>query len=175
MSTEKITSSEETLIWEGAQSQVLNLGSFILFFIIAAVITVAALLLAPPPLNLLLLALNIIPLAYLIYKIIMVRSVKYRITDQRVISTTGIFSKKTDALELYRIKDLEVMQPFLMRIFGKGKIILKSYDSSNPEFTINAIPSPLSLYDKLRIAVEKRRDLKRVRGVEFDTEDAINF
>jgi uncharacterized membrane protein YdbT with pleckstrin-like domain len=174
MSTEKISTREETLIWEGSQSQLLNLGNYILIFLAILIITSLAIMFLPPPANMILLAVNIIPLAYILYKFIIIRSVKYRITDQRVVCSTGIFSKKTDAIELYRVKDLEVYQPFWMRLFKYGNLTLITHDTSHPNFTVKAIPRPLELYDRLRIAVEKRRDEKRVRGVEFDSDEFVS-
>ncbi|HEV3147979.1 MAG TPA: PH domain-containing protein, partial [Chthoniobacterales bacterium] len=42
----------------------------------------------------------------------------YELTTERLKITESIFSKVTDTLELYRVKDLETRQPFLYRMFG---------------------------------------------------------
>jgi uncharacterized membrane protein YdbT with pleckstrin-like domain len=104
---------------------------------------------------------------YMFYHWLLVKSHKYKITTQRIFNTTGIFSKKTDALELYRVKDLDVIEPFTLRIFKLGNIEIDSADESSSKFYLRAIPKPKELMDKIRTHVELRRDLKRIRGVDF--------
>ena len=79
-----------------------------------------------------------------------------------------MFSKNTEGIELYRVHDMEVFEPFLSRMFGKGTVKVITADSSTPIFYISAIPHPKDISDKLRAAIEARRDTKRVRGIEFE-------
>lgn len=165
--------ANEQVIWQGSQSQVLNLGNFLLCIIIIGAL-VAASFFVPPPVNLIVLALSALPLLYAVYKYLVVWSVRYKVTNQRLVCTTGIFSKKVDAIELYRVRDIELKQPFTLRIFGKGNIDLLTIDTTSPAFSMKALPHPNDLFDKIRIAVEQRRDQKRVRGLEFDHPDALS-
>jgi uncharacterized membrane protein YdbT with pleckstrin-like domain len=160
----------EKIIWEGSQSQILNIPSFLFALALAAVIIILAFI-TPPPTGMLLLFLLIIPVFYAFWKWIQVHFIRYRITDQRFLCITGIFSKKTDTIELYRVRDLELFEPFLYRLFGKGIIKMVTIDTITPSFIIKAIPDPKDLFNKLRVAVEHRRDIKRVRGVEFEQFD----
>lgn len=154
--------TKEEIIWQGSQSQVLNIGTFISMLIITAIIVVLGLLLFPPAI-----ALAVIPLFYLFYKWLVIRNNRYKITTERIFFTSGIFSKKTDALELYRVRDLDMYEPFWQRIFRRGNIEIDSADQTNPRFFLKAIPNPALLLDQIRRNVEIRRDAKRVRGIEF--------
>jgi uncharacterized membrane protein YdbT with pleckstrin-like domain len=157
-----MAATTEDIIWEGSQSQVLNFGVFAAMFVIIIGVTIVSILFFP-----LLIVLNIVPLIYIFYHWLLVKSHKYKITTQRIFNTTGIFSKKTDALELYRVKDLDVIEPFTLRIFKLGNIEIVSADESSSKFYLRAIPKPKELMDKIRTHVELRRDLKRIRGVDF--------
>lgn len=92
---------------------------------------------------------------------------KFEITDQRILEYKGIFSKTTDELELYRVKDLKHHQPFFLRLVGLSNIILDTTDKSNPILTIKGVEDGKILKEKLRLAVDQRRDIKGVREVDF--------
>ena len=63
-------------------------------------------------------------------------------------------------------------EPFWQRIFKLGNIALTTSDKTAMNFLLKAVPKPAELMNRIRESVEKRRDVKRVRGVEFlDDED----
>lgn len=159
----------EEIVWEGSQSQVLNFGTFIAAFLVCAVIAVVSFILFP-----LLIVLTAVPVIYAFYKMLIIRSNKYKITTERIFFTTGILSKKTEALELYRVKDMDVMEPFTLRMFKLGNIEIDSADESTPKFHLQAIPDPQNLMNKIRTNVEKRRDLKGVRGLDLQQDHGVD-
>jgi uncharacterized membrane protein YdbT with pleckstrin-like domain len=92
----------------------------------------------------------------------------YELTTERLKITEGIFSKVTDTLELYRVKDLETRQPFLYRMFGVENVQMNTSDTSSPFIFIEAIPSAVSLGDKIRNQVEAIRAQKGVREIDVE-------
>jgi uncharacterized membrane protein YdbT with pleckstrin-like domain len=158
----------EIIIWEGSQSQVLNLGVHVSMLVISAVIAVLAMLVFPPAIIAV-----FFPLMFMFYKWLKIKTNKYKITSERIFYTTGIFSKKTEAMELYRIKDIDIYEPFWQRIFKLGNIELSSSDETTPRFMLLAVPNPAKLQNEIRKNVELRRDVKRVRGVEFLGDESI--
>ena len=107
------------------------------------------------------------PLAYATAKALLVKSVKYEISSERIKITTGIFSKQTNAMELYRIKDYFLNEPFFFRLFHLGNIVVLTSDQSTPQIVMRAIHGAKPLMDELRTNVEMRRDAKKVREVDF--------
>src|SRR6185369_9630109 len=97
------TSPPEQVIWEGSSSQVRNLHIYILCALFCWLI---------------------VPLIWGIVKWIQLRSRRYELTTQRVRIRQGVFSKRTDELELYRVKDSTVFEPFWQRLFGVGSIVI---------------------------------------------------
>ncbi|RYD46956.1 MAG: hypothetical protein EOP85_06405, partial [Verrucomicrobiaceae bacterium] len=95
--------NEETPLWKGSPSQWLNLGPFSLCLLLAIGIVIAAIL-SGPLLPLVLLALAI-PLVWLIWRYLVVRSQLFELTSERLRVTTGIINQHIDEVELYRVKD----------------------------------------------------------------------
>jgi uncharacterized membrane protein YdbT with pleckstrin-like domain len=92
----------------------------------------------------------------------------YELTTERLKTTEGVFSKATETLELYRVKDIEVRQPFIYRMCGLENIHVQTSDLSSPSILIDAIPVVLTLGDKMRNQVEAVRQLKRVREIDIE-------
>lgn len=159
----------ESIIWEGSESQILNLGTFIITLLITITLVVISLMTIP-----LLIFLIIIPLGYGLWKWLVIKFNKYKITTERILYSTGILTRKTETLELYRVKDLKLYEPFWLRIFGFGMIELQTSDETTPKFMLKAIPKPQELSDLIRKSVESRRDSKRVRGIEFLDDEVIS-
>ena len=85
--------------------------------------------------------------------------------------SSGVFSRRLDNLELYRVRDYTILQPFLMRILGLGNLHLVTSDAANPELSIEAVKEIEIIREQLRKAVEAARDRKRVRQMDVDSVD----
>src|SRR5207247_7933283 len=96
------------------------------------------------------------------YTSLAVRSHIYTITNRLIERETGILVKKVDALDLGRVKHVDMKQSFLERVLNVGTIEVYSGDLNEPELLIEDIPNPRPVYEKLRDAVI---DLSRRRGV----------
>ncbi len=143
-------SAQEKILWEGSPSQVTNLGVFVvcglLFFLV-------------------------VPVFYAIWRWIVTRCHRYTVTDQRIRETQGVFNKQTDSTELYRVKDVVLLEPFGLRLFHRGNIELRTSDASSPLLVLRAVPEPAALREQILLAAEARRDAKGVR--ELDLTDRV--
>ena len=98
------------------------------------------------------------------------RGVHYKITSQRVVIELGVFSKRMEQLDLYRVVDYVVERPFGQRIMGTGNIILEAMDKTTPEIRIVAIKTDVvSLYEKLRYATEQEKRKRGVRVLDIES------
>lgn len=154
---------DESVLWKGSPSQLVHIRAYLLWLLVAVIIAVAATLALFPPLYSALL----IPGIGLWIRWQLTKATAYELTTQRLRMTTGFFSKKLDELELYRVKDSTLDQPFLLRVFGAGNVKILSSDATMPEITLKAVRGAYGVREKLRKAVEAERDRKRVRDVEF--------
>lgn len=139
--------SEETTVWRGTPSQVVNLGSFILLGLFFWLV---------------------IPLFIMLWKWLEVKNTKYELTTERLRTRYGILNKQTDEIELYRVRDYRYEEPFFLRIFSLGNIILTTSDKSHPEMTLQAIANGEALREQLRTHVERCRANKHVREIDIE-------
>jgi len=79
-----------------------------------------------------------------------------------------VFTKTTETLELYRVKDIETRQPFLSRMVGIENVQMTTSDASSPTVLVDAVPSSVVFADKLRNQVEVIRQQKRVREIDIE-------
>ncbi len=85
-----------------------------------------------------------------------------RVTDQRVVRKTGIFTKRTDYFELYRVQDIVVEEPFAERVLGFGRLNLISSDRTDHQLLLVGLRDANRLGDKVRHAVERQKAARRV-------------
>lgn len=91
-------------------------------------------------------------LLILFYKIIKLKSVHYRVTADRVEWTRGIFEKRIDNLDMFRVIDLRLYRSFSDSLVGIGTVVLITTDKSDPEFKFEKIHRPRQLYDTIKKA-----------------------
>lgn len=106
------------------------------------------------------------PMIYGVYRFLMVNSHRYAITSQRLIETSGVFTRDTEELELYRVKDISIVQPPVQRLFGRGTVQLLTSDRSTPRVRLIAIPNARAVANLLRSRVEQCRVQKGVREID---------
>src|SRR5436853_4480746 len=137
----------EQTVWRGTSSQWKNLGVFILCGLFCWLI---------------------VPIFIALSRYLQTKNKIYELTTERLKITEGIFSKVTDTLELYRVKDLETRQPFLYRLMGIENVQLNTSDTSSPFVLIDAIPCKVGLADQVRNQVETIRQQKNVREIDVE-------
>ena len=165
--------TEET-IWRGTSSQWKNSGRYLLSVLLGAIIVALFLFVSGvsspeisrfAPFILLFLA---APIFMALSRYLQTKSRTYELTSERIKTTQGVFSKVTETLELYRVKDLETRQPFLYRLAGVENVQLNTSDASTPVVVVEAVPSNVHLADKIRNQVETVRTLKGVREIDME-------
>ncbi len=138
---------EEQSIWQGTPSQVVNLGSFILLGLFFWLV---------------------IPLFVMLWRWLVVKNTKYELTTERLRMRYGVFNKVSNELELYRVRDYKLEQPFFLRVFSLSNIVLTTSDKSHPRVVIEAINDGEELREKLRKYVEICRTRRGVREVDIE-------
>jgi len=94
----------------------------------------------------------------------------YKITSQRIVIERGIFSKRMEQIDLYRIVDYVVERPFGQRMLGTGNIVLEAMDKTTPEVRIEGIKTDVvALYERLRFATEAEKKKRNVRVLDIES------
>lgn len=159
----------EIEVWRGSPSQWTNLGTY-LFCLLLAVGLAAAYFLVPQinayPAALAVVA---IPVLWILIRWIATRCIRYEITNQRVKITTGLLSRRTSEIELYRVRDYSLVEPFWLRLIGCGHIVLVTSDRTNPQIMLRAVSGAAALKDQIRQHTELMRQRRGVRDLEVDS------
>ena len=161
---------DEKCLWQGSPSQIINLLLYALCGLIGGALVGAAFLLARPlgDAAWALAGAAVIPLAFALVRWIQTRCRRFELTTERLIVSQGVFSRRTDEVELYRVKDYALVEPLSLRLFGLGNIVVTTTDDANLTVTLRAVPGVRTLRDQMRKHVELCRDRKRVRVSEFE-------
>ena len=114
----------EQRIWKGSPSQLLNWWVFASNGVLSLIILATTI--YSENTNFAWLCLT--PLVKAVWKYFDLKCRIYEITTERIIVKSGIFSRKTDEMELYRVRDYRLSEPFYMRIFGLSTIELVTDD-----------------------------------------------
>lgn len=175
--------NEEKVLWKGHSSHIVNFGTYFLcgFIMLAAVFLFFWLKNSFGPDSFVRTVFNIVcllgfavPLLVIVSKVVILKSVVYEITTQRIKVKSGIFTVKLEEAELYRIKDSTFTQPFFYRLFSKGDIILNTSDRTTSVIHIKAIPDAENLREEIRRNVELRRQARGVRELDVDQESSLS-
>jgi len=111
------------------------------------------------------LACILLGLLFLGIPVLIVKSLRYRITNYRIDYEKGIFGKRIDTLELWHVEDIRFEQSFFDRIMGVGDITVISHDDTTPHLKIIGIPHPRPLFETLKqrvIAVKRQRGVVKM-------------
>src|SRR5437870_11767818 len=124
--------AEET-VWRGTSSQWKNFGLYILCALFCWLI---------------------VPIFIALARYLQTKNKVYELTTERLKITEGVFSKVTDTLELYRVKDIETRQPFFYRLVSVENVQMNTSDATTPFVFIQAIPSAVALAHNIRNQLE---------------------
>lgn len=137
---------DEQMLWKGTPSQAVHFGTYILCGLFCWLV---------------------VPLFIALGKYLSLKFRRYEVTSERIRVTTGVFSRKTEDLELYRVKDLTLEEPFWLRMFGAGNVLLRTTDLTSPVLALEGIPGAPALHAQIRQSVEASRQRRGIRGLEM--------
>jgi uncharacterized membrane protein YdbT with pleckstrin-like domain len=167
------TAPPERIVWQGTPSQIINLPQYLLWGLVFVVLVAAGTAVlksldqVPGAAIALLCVLAVVPLVIAAWKWLVVATTEYELTTQRLRTRRGVFNKHLDELELYRVRDYKLEQPFFLRLFSLSTVILQTSDKSNPVLVLKAIPRGDSLREEMRTYVEEARMRRGVREVDM--------
>jgi len=95
----------------------------------------------------------------------------YKLTEEKLLIESGLFSKREEEIRLYRIMDLTLKRSFWQRLWGTGTIHCCTADKSTPEFDIVSVKDSKNVKNLISDMVEKQREAKRISGREYLTDE----
>lgn len=150
----------ENVILTIRPSQVLNLPHFIVWSCIGIVLFAIDGYFYSVPLWLL-------AVAIISWRWLVVFCTKYELTTERIRFYRGVFNRKVDETELYRVRDYSIRKPFYLLPFGLGTLRVDTQDIRQATFLISGIKNTEHVLSLLRRQVEHVRKIKDVRDIDI--------
>jgi uncharacterized membrane protein YdbT with pleckstrin-like domain len=159
--------SEEQTLFKGSPSPLIKSGTFAMCGLILVACLVFAFIVRQPY-SFILMGLGLVTLVYAVLQWLLIKVRVYEVTTERVRTTTGILTRRTEELELYRVKDTALIEPLALRMFSLGDIEIITNDASTPMVRLEAIRGARALREEMRKGIEACREKKRVRLAELE-------
>lgn len=89
---------------------------------------------------------------WVLYRAVDLKRIRYEISLDRIEFARGIFSRKIDNLDVFRVVDLKLHRSLLDCLTGVGSVVLVTRDESDPAFQFEKVKNPKELYDVIKKA-----------------------
>jgi uncharacterized membrane protein YdbT with pleckstrin-like domain len=103
---------------------------------------------------------------FALWRYLVTKSRTYKLTDQRLVITSGVLNRKNEQVELFRVKDISWEEPLFLRLFSLGRLVIISTDRTDPLASLNAISGGEQVVETFRGAVTRLRQRSRVGVIE---------
>ena len=89
-------------------------------------------------------------LAKLAWHAAVLRSHRYKVSNQRILLETGVLSKRIDEVDMRTVEDIEFRQGVLERLLGIGDIAVIAADKGMGRFRLIAVENPRDVRELIR-------------------------
>jgi hypothetical protein len=80
------------------------------------------------------------------------KSIHYEVSTDRIEFARGIFSRRIDNLDMFRVVDIKLHRSILDCLTGVGTVTLMTKDETDPVFEFEKVTRPKDLYDIIKRA-----------------------
>ena len=108
---------------------------------------------------------GVLALFSLLWKIIVLRFWTWIYTNDSIVERKGVFSVSTEEIQYFRIKDVELYEPFLYRLVGLSKIYLYTSDRTRPTIVLNGVyegPMKRDMFKKFALSHRRKEGVREV-------------
>ena len=85
-------------------------------------------------------------------KIILLKSTAYEVTVDRIEWERGLFNRKIDNVDMFRVVDMKLHRSMVDCLIGIGTVTLFTKDETDPEFDFYKIRNPRKIFNVLKKA-----------------------
>lgn len=98
-----------------------------------------------------------VAVAILVREALLVLSLRYRLTTQRLFVHRGILSRITDQMELMRVDDVRLRQSLFDRIADTGDVEIIGSDATDQNMVLESVRGPAEVAEAVRLHVRGAR------------------
>lgn len=86
------------------------------------------------------------------FKVLVLKRIRYEVTPERIEFSRGIFNRKIDNIDMFRVVDIKLHRSLADCLTGVGGVTVVTRDESDPTFEFEKIGDPKNLYDIIKKA-----------------------
>lgn len=101
-------------------------------------------------------------LLIIVLRFLSIKATCYEITPDRIEWSRGLFSRRIDNIDMFRIVDIKLHRSLLDCLLGIGTVTIITKDETQPTFRFHKVRSPKKLYNILKTSY---LDADRKQGV----------
>lgn len=98
------------------------------------------------------LGLIIFAMLVILWRMIKLKTIFYQVSADRIEYSRGIFDRRVDNIDMFRVVDLKMRRTLIDCILGIGSIGLITNDKTDPSFEFEKIKNSRKLYDIIKTA-----------------------
>lgn len=99
---------------------------------------------------------------YLSYNCLFLLRCRFTITGEQLIYERGVFARKSDFIELYRVIDFKENRSLLQQLVGLKTVVVYSGDRTHPQLVITGVHKHVPLVAIIRERVEYNKQRKGI-------------
>jgi uncharacterized membrane protein YdbT with pleckstrin-like domain len=82
--------------------------------------------------------------------VVVLRSIRYTVTNQRLLVESGLVAKRVDEIDMRLVDDSRFDQGLMQRLLGIGDVTVMSSDKNTPVFTLRGVRDPRAVREMIR-------------------------
>jgi membrane protein YdbS with pleckstrin-like domain len=167
-SGDSLGSDAEQVLWQGRFSKLAMIGAWISAGLFSVALVIAGVLLAFDAMawTITVAVIGLVWVALLLRLLYQQLSVRYMLTNQRLVHEHGLLWRKIDRIEVIDIDDVSFSQGPVERMMGIGTVKVLSSDQSTPELSLVGIED---VREVATLIDNARRQERRKRGLHIES------
>ena len=89
-------------------------------------------------------------LVRLIWRLAVLKTNNYRVSNQRIVVESGVFNKRIEEVDMRLVEDFRLQQTLIERVLQIGDITVVSSDRTAGQLTLSGLPGPRQLREVIR-------------------------
>ena len=110
---------------------------------------------------------GIVFLTILVWKMLVIHFWRWDITLDSLMEVKGVLNVTTDEVQLFRVKDIRLYEPFFYRLVGLSKLYIITSDQYRPVIVLDGIRDGKSKREMFKNMALKHRKNQGVREFDF--------
>ena len=93
------------------------------------------------------------------------RATSYRVSTRTIDIEEGVFARRINTMQLWRVRDVVFEQSLTQRILGVASIRLLGHDDTTPTVELGGLSNGRAVFEEVKLAIDLARQSRNVVGL----------